>query len=69
MASQSGHSRHAHADVAPDERLKFPCGHVEAGRSVAARLRLRGGRAWIACRRCNLIAVVATTTRRARRKR
>jgi len=38
--------------------MRFPCGHPEPETSVAGRIRAAGGRAaWIACRRCNVIAL------------
>jgi hypothetical protein len=40
-------------------RFRFPCGHVEAGTSIDARVRLRRSAVWVRCRRCNLIALVS----------
>jgi hypothetical protein len=38
--------------------IRFPCGHSERKVSVAGRIRPASRRAvWIACRRCNLIAL------------
>lgn len=42
-----------------DMRFRFPCGHVEAGTSIDARVRLRRSAVWVRCRRCNLIALVS----------
>jgi hypothetical protein len=38
--------------------LRFPCGHVAGPRAVARRLRSTPTAAWIARRRCNVIAIV-----------
>ena len=38
--------------------MRFPCGHSEPEASVAARARRAAGRAvWVACRRCNVVAL------------
>ena len=38
--------------------MRFPCGHSEPEASVAGRVRRAGVRAvWVACQRCNVIAV------------
>ena len=37
--------------------LRFPCGHLEAERATERRMRVRGRAVWVACRRCNVIAV------------
>jgi hypothetical protein len=38
--------------------MRFPCGHPEPEASVAGRVRRAGGRAvWVACRRCNVVAL------------
>ena len=38
--------------------MRFPCGHSEPEASVAGRVRRAAGRAvWVACRRCNVIAL------------
>jgi hypothetical protein len=38
--------------------MRFPCGHTEPEGSAAGRIRAAGRRAaWVACRRCNVIAV------------
>jgi hypothetical protein len=37
--------------------LRFPCGHLEAQPSVTARRREALRAAWVACRRCNVIAL------------
>jgi len=41
--------------------LKFPCGHVESPGAAARRTRTTGGAAWVACRKCNLIALVVAS--------
>ncbi len=46
--------------------LRFPCGHLEAERSVGRRTRATARAAWVACRRCNLIAVTVARVPRAR---
>ena len=38
--------------------FRFPCGHVEEGKSVQRRLRLTPKAAWIGCRQCPVIALV-----------
>jgi hypothetical protein len=38
--------------------LRFPCGHVESERGTKRRMRTTERAAWIACKRCNLIALV-----------
>lgn len=40
------------------ERFRFPCGHLEAQRSVQRRVRMTARHAWIACQRCGVIALV-----------
>jgi hypothetical protein len=38
--------------------MRFPCGHSEPEASLAGRVRRAAGRAvWVACRRCNVIAL------------
>jgi hypothetical protein len=41
----------------PPPRLRFPCGHVESRRAVNRRLRSTERAVWIACRRCNVVAL------------
>lgn len=41
----------------PPTRLRFPCGHVESRRAVSRRLRSTERALWIACRRCNVVAL------------
>jgi hypothetical protein len=41
----------------PPRLLRFPCGHVEDEPAVTPRTRGTPRAAWVACRRCNLIAV------------
>jgi hypothetical protein len=38
--------------------FRFPCGHLEPGKSVERRLRLTEKAAWIHCRHCAVIALV-----------
>ena len=40
--------------------LRFPCGHVEPEDVTERRMRLRGRVVWVACRRCNVIAVAVS---------
>jgi len=42
----------------PGPVLRFPCGHVEPEQAVARRARSRAGAIWVACDRCNLIALI-----------
>jgi hypothetical protein len=37
--------------------LRFPCGHLEPEGATERRMRLRDRVVWVACRRCNVIAV------------
>jgi hypothetical protein len=38
--------------------MRFPCGHSEPEASATGRVRAAAGRAvWVACRRCNVIAL------------
>jgi hypothetical protein len=37
---------------------RFPCGHVEAAKSVDARRRVTIRVAWVGCPRCNVVAIV-----------
>jgi hypothetical protein len=38
--------------------MRFPCGHSETEGSATGRVRRASGRAvWVACRRCNVIAL------------
>jgi hypothetical protein len=49
--------------------MRFPCGHSEPEASATGRIRAAGGRAaWIACRRCNVIALVCAPSGRPRRR-
>ena len=41
--------------------LKFPCGHVESQGALARRTRATAGAVWVACRKCNLIALVVAS--------
>jgi hypothetical protein len=41
--------------------MRFPCGHSEPEASATGRVRAAGGRAvWVACQRCNVIALACT---------
>jgi hypothetical protein len=41
--------------------MRFPCGHAEPEVSATGRVRVAAGRAvWVACRRCNVIALACT---------
>ena len=44
----------------PDDRAmttyRFPCGHVEAKKSADGRRKVKARAAWLACRRCNVVA-------------
>jgi hypothetical protein len=42
----------------PGPVLRFPCGHVEREQAVERRARPRAGAIWVACERCNLIALI-----------
>ena len=42
--------------------LKFPCGHVAGDRAVAGRTRATATAVWVACPRCNVIALVIDRT-------
>jgi len=37
---------------------RFPCGHLEAAKPVDARRRVTIRVAWVACPRCNVVAIV-----------
>ncbi len=41
----------------PASALRFPCGHVEPERATRRRLRTGHRVVWVACRRCNVIAI------------
>jgi len=48
--------------------IRFPCGHVVGPRAVGRRVRSTPTAVWIACRRCNVIALaVGEPARPARR--
>ncbi len=38
--------------------LRFPCGHVAGDRAVTGRTRSTATAVWVACPRCNVIALV-----------
>ena len=38
--------------------MKFPCGHLQNARAVGRRTRQTARAVWVACRRCNVIALV-----------
>ena len=49
--------------------MRFPCGHSEQQASATGRIRPTGGRAvWVACRRCNVIALACAPAVRPRRR-
>jgi len=49
--------------------MRFPCGHSELQASATRRVRAAGGRAvWVACRRCNVIALACTPAGDRRRR-
>jgi hypothetical protein len=59
----------AHRGVGADA-MRFPCGHTEPDDSVGQRLRVTPRAVWIACVRCNVVALVvgpSTGARSARR--
>lgn len=49
--------------------LKFPCGHVAGQRAVAGRTRSTATAIWVACRRCNVVALVVRPAAAPRRRR
>jgi hypothetical protein len=48
---------------------RFPCGHVEAAKSVDARRRVTIRVAWVGCPRCNVVAIVVAPKKSARSSR
>jgi hypothetical protein len=52
----------------PPPDLRFPCGHVEGQPAVTARTRETPRALWVACHRCNLIALVTARLPGARRR-
>ncbi len=49
--------------------MRFPCGHSEPEASAGGRFRAASGRAaWVACRRCNVIALACAPAGRPRRR-
>jgi hypothetical protein len=48
---------------------RFPCGHVEAAKSVDARRRVNIRVAWVGCPRCNVVAIVVAPKKSARSSR
>jgi hypothetical protein len=38
--------------------LRYPCGHTDTEASIARRLRIRPQALWVACPRCNVVALV-----------
>src|SRR5436309_718214 len=53
-------ARAAETKQARQTSLKFPCGHIAGEKAVARRARSTVGATWVACRRCNLVALLAT---------
>ena len=47
-------------------KYRFPCGHVEAVKSVDARRRVTIRVAWVACPRCNVVAIVVAPKKSSR---
>jgi hypothetical protein len=48
--------------------MRFPCGHSEPEEPVTGRVRTVAGRAvWVACRRCNVIALACAPAGEPRR--
>jgi hypothetical protein len=53
----------------PAAVMRFPCGHSEPQASATGRVQAAGGRAvWVACRRCNVIALACTPAGDRRRR-
>ena len=49
--------------------MRFPCGHSEPEASATRRVRAAAGRAvWVACRRCNVIALACAPAGDSRRR-
>ena len=49
--------------------MRFPCGHSEPEASATGRVRAAGGRAvWVACQRCNVIALACAPADRPGRR-
>jgi len=48
---------------------RFPCGHVEAAKSVDTRRRVTIRVAWVGCPRCNVVAIVVAPKKSARSSR
>jgi hypothetical protein len=52
------------SNLSSAKSMRFPCGHSEPERSAAGRVHARNDRAlWIACPRCNVIALVCAPAR------
>ena len=52
----------------PQPGIRFPCGHVVRPRTVARRARSRPTAVWVACGRCNVIALAVSAAARQRRR-
>jgi len=48
--------------------VRFPCGHVVGPRTVARRARSRPTAVWVACGRCNVIALAVSAAARQRHR-
>lgn len=48
--------------------IRFPCGHVVGARAVTRRVRSTPRAVWIACRRCNVIALAIGATTKSERR-
>jgi len=60
-------ARGSRRSTAPSRALRFPCGHLEDESSALSRMRDIRGAGWVACRRCNLVALVTAHIPAARR--
>jgi hypothetical protein len=58
----------AHAGPDPGF-MRFPCGHTEPDDSVGRRLRITLRAVWVACVRCNVVALVVEPAASDRRSR
>ena len=53
----TGGSAIARRIATPPQTLRFPCGHLEDQPDVTARTRETPRAVWVACRRCNVVAL------------
>ena len=49
--------------------VRFPCGHVVGPRTVARRARSTPAAVWVACGRCNVIALAVSAAAARQRRR